>query len=194
MNSDRLIKRDDGIEYTTPKHYVPELKAAVYEGFMNTNKTVDELALEHKVGRDVIAAWSKSGGWMERRKAIEAEIMRMSDDKYKMLVMENKVPVLRMHLRISGKLESAIEQVVDDELASPSGKGGAINDMKLKRMAEALAAVTTVSTKALGLADTVIENNAAGGGRVPLVAIGIGPSLPGERTMQPSITIQEVEP
>lgn len=187
-------RKEDGLEYTTVKHYDPKVKAAVYHDFMNTNKDLVEIAIEHGVDRHVISAWSKEGGWLERRREIEKELMRAADDQYRAFVTENKIPVLRRQTRISGKLELAIEQLLEEELKNPTGKEGQVNSMVIKRLAESLAAVSGVSTKALGIADTVVETNSQGGGRVPLVAIGIGPSLPSERTMEkPTITIQEVE-
>ncbi len=180
--------------YTTAKHYDPAVKAEVYEAFMKTDKDLVELALEHGVAKEVISAWSKEGQWLDRKKEVDRELMRIADEKYKVFILENRLPVLRRQIRISGKLENAIEQVIDEELKTPSGKDDSLNDMKLKRMAEALAAVTQVSTKAIGLADTIVQNNGNPGGRVPLVAIGIGPQVPGERTNEgPSITVREIE-
>lgn len=195
MNTDKLIKRAEGTEYTTVKHYDPKVKAAVYDDFMNTDKDLLELALEHSVAKHVISAWSREGGWLERRKEVEAELMRAADEKYRAFVQENKLPVLRRHVRISGKMENAIEQIIDAEIAACEAEGKPMDDKLIRRMADALAAVTGVSAKAIGLADTIVQTNGPGAGRVPLVAIGITPQIPSERTGggMPAITITEVE-
>lgn len=193
MNSSKLMVHPSREHpYTTVKKYDPAVKAKIYDDFMNTDKDLGEIAIEHGVDRSVIATWSKEGGWLERRKAHEEELMRVADAKYRQFVQDNKIPILRRQVRISEKLENAIEQVVEDELKNPTGKDGGLNDMKLKRMAEAMAAVSGVSAKAIGLADTIVQNNGGSGGKVPLVAIGIGPQLPGERTQEPTINVSEV--
>ena len=195
MRADKLIKRA-GVDkpYTTLKNYDPVDKTRAYELFMTTDRDLTDIAIELGVNREVISAWSREGEWLARRKTFEAELMRAADEKYKAFVMENKLPVLRRHIRISGKMENAIEQIIDEEIASAEKDGKPMDDKLIRRMADALAAVTGVSAKAIGLADTIVQNNGPGGGRVPLVAIGISPQLPSERTGNgPTIEVREIE-
>lgn len=194
MKTDKLIKRVTK-PYTTVKHYDPGDKAKAYELFMTTDRDLTDIAIELGVSREVISAWSTQGAWLERRKAVERELMQAADEKYKAFVMENKLPVLRRHIRISGKMENAIEQIIDEEIKAAAEQGKPMDDKLIRRMADALAAVTGVSAKAIGLADTVVQNNGPGSGRVPLVAIGIAPQLPSERTGdgRPTIEVREVE-
>jgi len=187
------MKRADGL-YTTVKHYDPEVKARMYNEFLTSNKDPSELAIEFNVPRHVIAAWVKEGGWLERKREVEKDLIKAYEDQYRQVLRENKLPVIRRHLKLGQQLEEAIGEVIEEELRSPSGKDGRVNDMKLKRMAEALVASSSVTAKAVGLADTIVQNiDAQNGGRVPLVAIGIGPQLPSERTNMPSIEVREVE-
>lgn len=195
MKADAALDRIQADKpFTTVKRYDPADKARAYEMFMGSDKDAADIAVELGINRAVIATWAREGGWVAKRKEIELELMRMADEKYRAFVTENKLPVLRRQVRISGKIEVAIEQIIDDEISKADKEGRAVDDKLIRRMSEALATVSGVSTKAVGLADTVIENNSQGGGRVPLVAIGIGPQVPQDQGNRgPTIEVREVD-
>ena len=181
MSSNKVI-RIKGTRYTTVDRYDPALKVKAFELFMHTDRDLLDIATELEVGREVIASWVREGGWVKRRKDAEQELMKAADDKFQAFVMENKLPTIRRHARISGKLEEAIEQVIDGEIKRAEKADKPLDDKLLKRMADALAAVTAVSGRAVGLADAIVQKGAPMGGRVPLVAIGMFPRIPADRT------------
>lgn len=152
-----------------PDNYEPAVKAQAYELYMNSDCTPTEIAVQLAIPEKLARSWVRRGKWRERKDEILTEFMQQADDRYRQVLARHRVPVVERHLRVSQKLEELIEQTI-------ASKGdGPVNEMSLKRLAEALASVTGVSARAAAVNDRALDPVPVlqGTGKVPLVAIGI---------------------
>lgn len=176
-------------EFTTAGNYDPKLKAKAYDLFLSTDLSVTDIAIDLGLARPVLAYWIAKGAWSKRKREIEAQEMDRAEDNYRRLIIQNRGPVVERHLRVSGKLEKAIEKVIDEALKDD----GIPSDMKLKRLAEALSSATGVSARAAAISDKPFSDenrNNDSGGKRPLVTIGLNVQAPPEAPM-PSVTVTE---
>jgi len=167
----------EGSEFTTSEVYDPRVKARAYDLFLNTDLNVTDIAVDIGVARATVASWVRAGNWRLEKQKIEDELMRGAEDKYRRLIIANRGPVVERHLRISEKLEEAIEKVIDEATRDD----GVPSDMKLKRLAEALASVTGISARAAAVSDKPFSNGQDQGDkpqRRPLVMIGVQVQAP----------------
>jgi transposase-like protein len=159
-----------GTEFTTVENYDPRVKAQAFNSFLTTDLSLSDIALDLGVSSKVVASWSRKGGWLERKKEIETELFKSAEDQYRRLIVEHRVPTMLRHLRVSGKLEEGIEKVIDEETKDDRTP----NDMKLKRMAEALSSSATVSARAAGISEKPFsDHESEKQGKVPLIAINV---------------------
>lgn len=171
-----------GDEFTTVKNYDPHVKAKAYELFLTSDLSLPDIALDLAIPQQVVASWALSGKWRDRRKELEVELFKNAEDKYRALIMQHRVPVLERHLRVSGKLEEAIDKAVD-ELTKD---GDTIDSRELKRLAESLSSATAVSARAAGISDKFFDGGGIGAqqqqaGKQPLISINVNPQQPADR-------------
>jgi transposase-like protein len=171
--TEELVK---GSEYTTVDSYDPKVKAKAYELFLTTDLSMTDIAIDLGISSKVVASWSRQGKWMNRKKEVEMELFKSAESDYRALVVQNRVPVVKRHLRISEKVEESIERVLDEILKDE----GIPNDMKVKRMAEALSVVSAVSARAAGVTDRPFSDNLDedGNKKVPLIMVNVQASAP----------------
>lgn len=174
-----------GTQFTSVDYYDPKVKAAAYDKYLSSDLSLTDIALDLAVPSSVVGEWSVKGKWKDRKHEIEMELFRSAEDKYRHLVMTVRVPVLERHLRVSGKLEQAIESAVD-ELNRSGDVGSKGHSMELKRLTESLSAATSVSARAAGISekffgDALRQSDADGGGKRPLITLNVNPQLAPER-------------
>lgn len=175
----------DEASFTTPACYDPAVKQRAYDLFLSSNMSAVDIAIDTGLPQHVVASWIRTGGWRERKKEIDAELMKDAEDRYRRLVVEKRLPVVERHLRVSEKLETAIEKNID--IATEDG--AVPNDMKLKRLAEALVSATGVSARAAAISDKPFSDSDEKDGKNkkrPLIIIGV--------TAQPSPGFQRPDP
>jgi hypothetical protein len=178
MNND--IDSAQGDEFTEVTVYDPAVKARAYKAYL-TGCTLGEISLDVGVRVDVVSKWAQHGDWRKRRMEIEKEMFDQAADNYRALIVKHRAPVIERHLRVAGKLEEAIEQVIDDETSDPDRVP---NGTMLKRMAEALSAATGVSAMAAAITDRAFDmggTDAVSQGKVPLITLNVMPQLPPEK-------------
>jgi transposase-like protein len=170
-----------GTEFTTARDYDPKVKAQAYETFLTSDLGYAEIALDLGIPVQVVTKWAIDGKWRDRKHEIDVELFRQAEDKYRALVMKVRVPVLERHLRVSGKLEEAIDKAVDELTEN----GDTIDSRELKRLAESLSSVTGVSARAAGISDKFFGDalNTPGdrSGKQPLITLNVMPQLPPEK-------------
>ena len=168
------MEHDDlavGTEFTTPTKYDPAVKARAYELYLNSDLDTTDIAIDVGVPRSTVSAWARDGHWLDRQ-----------------IIIRNRKPVMERHLRISEKLEEAIEKVIDDATKDD----GIPSDIKLKRLAEALSSATGISARAAAISDKPFGDWRALDDRdkqakVPLIMIGIQPQASPDNA--PPITV-----
>ncbi len=191
------MEQDDlavGTEFTTPTKYAPAVKARAYELYLNTDLDTTDIAIDVGVPRSTVSAWAREGHWLDRKREIEQELMQRSEDSYRQLIIRNRKPVLERHLRISEKLEKAIEKVIDEATRDD----GVPSDIKLKRLAEALSSATGISARAAALSDKPFGDVRALDDRdkqakVPLIMIGIQPQASPDNAPPITVTADDAE-
>lgn len=141
-----------------------------YELFLQSDLDTTDIALELGISSKVVASWARKGKWLERRRAIEDEEMKVADAKYRAVVREHRVPTVLRHLEVSAKLETGIGTVLDAELAKELP-----DSRELERMSRALAASTGVSARAAGITEKPHEDTLQTQGRVPLILLNVVP-------------------
>lgn len=184
-----------GTEFTTPTKYAPPVKARAYELYLNSDLDTTDIAIDVGVPRSTVATWAREGHWLERKQEIEHELMQRSEDSYRQLILRNRKPVLERHLRISEKLEEAIEKVIDDATRDD----GVPSDIKLKRLAEALSSATGISARAAAISDKPFGDMSKDGRgdnppKTPLIMIGIRPQASPDHAPPPiEVTLEETD-
>jgi transposase-like protein len=179
MNND--IDNAQGDEFTEVTVYDPAVKARAYKNYL-TGCTISEIALDVGVRVDVVASWATNGDWRKRRMDIEKEMFDQAADNYRALIIKHRAPVIERHLRVAGKLEEAIESVIDD--AENEDMNIEKRSALLKRTAEALSAATGVSARAAAITDRAFDmggTDPMAQGKVPLITLNVMPQLPPEK-------------
>lgn len=161
-----------GSEFTTVDYYDTKVKARAYELYLTTDLTLTDIAIDIGVNAKVVGSWARQGDWRKRKQAAEDELFNSADDAYRRIVAASRGPTIERHLRISGKLENAIETAIDELTAK-----GHLDEMKLRRLSEALASVTGVSARAAAISDKPFSdaNDRDGAKKRPLILIGVRP-------------------
>jgi hypothetical protein len=163
-----------------PDKYPAEVMTAAYESYLAGNMDYGKMSLELAVPEKVLKRWVEDGGWREKKLELDKQLFEDAENEYRKFLINNRVPVAERHARVSGKLESALEKQLDDVHAAI--ESGTLEERypgsTLKRMAEALASVSGVSARAVGLSDrpAILEDGGnKGSGKVPLVTINVTP-------------------
>ena len=119
-----------GTGFTTAAHYDPKVKAEAYELYLTTDYTIADIAIAVGVASAVVSAWAQKGGWRNRKLELEREEMHKAEDAYRKIILANRAPLATRHIRISAKLEEAVEMFAD-KLKT----GGAFSDSEMKAQA-----------------------------------------------------------
>lgn len=168
-----------------PDKYGAEVMQAAYDAYLSGNFNYERMGLELDVPVKVIKRWVSEGGWRERKLEIDRQLFEDAEIEYKKFVTKNRTPVAERHARISGVLEESLElQVNKVREALESGEFDEKSmGSTLKRLAEALSAVTGVSARAVGMSDkvTVFDAEKDSKGKQPLVTINVTPTVSRER-------------
>lgn len=177
-----------------PDSYPAEVMGAAYEAYIGGNFDYETMSLELSVPVKVIKRWVDEGKWRDRKMEIDRALFEEAEIEYKKFVTKNRTPVAERHARIAGELEKALEkqlEIVRDEIAN-----GTLDERSpgstLKRLAEALASVTGVSARAVGMSDkvTVFEAEQGAKSKQPLVVINTVPQVSREpRDVTRDITV-----
>lgn len=188
-----------GTGFTTAAHYDPKVKAEAYELYLTTDYTIADIAIAVGVASAVVSAWAQKGGWRNRKLELEREEMHKAEDAYRKIILANRAPLATRHIRISAKLEEAVEMFAD-KLKT----GGVFSDSemkaisKLKQLAEALTGASGVGARAVGLSDRPsrdpladAEEGRKANKRTPLIVVGVtAVSAPGSERRGPEITLR----
>lgn len=177
-----------GTPFTSVEYYDPKVKARAYKLYLETDLSIADIAVDVGAPSVVIAKWARAGDWRLRKQEIEDELFRRAEDGYRALIIKHRAPVIDRHIRVAGKIETAVEEVMDKAKTDERS----LNSMELKRMAETLAAAAGVSARAAGISDKPFSdvNERAGEGKRPLVLLNINPApAPG----QPPVTVETRE-
>lgn len=163
-----------------PDKYPAEVMTAAYESYLAGNMDYEKMSLELAVPEKVLKRWVEDGGWREKKLELDKQMFEDAENEYRKFLINNRVPVAERHARVSKKLEEALEIQLDD--VHKAIETGSLDERypgsTLKRMAEALASVSGVSARAVGLSDRpaiLEEGGARSGGKVPLVSINVTP-------------------
>ena len=180
----------DASQFTSVENYDPKVKSQAYDLFLHSENDFSDIGLALGISSKVVASWARKGKWKDRKIAIEDELMIASDAKYRALVRENRIPVLRRHLEATEILENGIIDVLKNE----TGDGNP-NPMNLKRMAEALTSSANVSARAAGITETPNADTRKDSDKRPLIMIGVVPTpLAGGVDAAPiEVTVTETE-
>jgi len=174
MNSEipeiSLPNEDEPIFAPEPTFSQTTLNKA-YDLFLQTDMDLSDIALDLGVSSKLVASWARKGKWVDRKRGLEEEEMQAADAKYRSVVRENRVPVVKRHLAVSGKLEEGIEKFIDVELDKD-----APNPVQLERMSRALAASTGVSARAAGITEKPHEDTIKESKKTPLILLNVNPS------------------
>lgn len=162
-------------DFTDADNYAPAVRAKAYERFLQTDMSPMDIAIDLGVNEMVIATWIRRGGWRKRKKELEMELFESAESDYRKLLIETRLPTLQRHLRISEKLELAVEKLIDTAIET----GKPPSDMALKRLAETLSSATSVSARAAGITDKPFESkDNKQDSKTPLIMIGVEASVP----------------
>jgi hypothetical protein len=157
---------------TTAELYDPKVRASAYELFLHRALSLDEIALLIGVNRDIISTWSTDGKWMRRKKAIEDELMKSVELNHKIWKSAEAFKEAQKQLAQAHHIQDAITNLMVEDTKD----GGTIDDMSLKRRAEALEAASNISARAVGLGErNDAQEMASRMGKQPLVIIGLQP-------------------
>ena len=174
--------------------YPPAMVQQAYDAYLSGNMDLERIALDVEVSLDVLRGWVRDGNWRERKREVDLELFQDAENQYRTLVAKNRIPVAERHLRVAGKLEDAVEKLLDkvrEEIDSddPSPK----LDMTLRRLSETLSAATTVSARAGGVTEKLAEAAGhSGHQKQPLVVVNVTPGVSrGERDVTPAVTVSE---
>ncbi len=188
-----------GSEFTTATCYDPKVKARAYELYLTSDYTLTDIAIAVGVGKQVVQTWANKGGWRNRKLELEQEEIHRAEDKYRQIILANRAPVAERHIRISGKLEEAVETFADK-----LKEGALFSDSemkaisKLKQLAEALTGASGVGARAVGISDrpnmdpAESSKQGAKNKRQPLIVIGVtAQPAPGREGQMPQVTVKE---
>ena len=162
-----------------PDSFPAEVMTAAYEAYMGGNFNYEAMSVELGVPTRVIKRWVDEGGWRERKLEIDRQLFEDAEIEYKKFVTKNRTPVAERHARIAAELEGALEKQLQEVRASM--EDGSFDERttgsSLKRLAEALASVTGVSARAVGMSDkvTVFDAEKEAKTKQPLVVINTAP-------------------
>lgn len=180
---------------TPPEKALMELKAKAYELFLEDTSDLVDVAIALGLKRNQVLRWSKEGGWVQRKLELEREALRAVEMRYREFIVTKRLEVAKQHLKDAGDLQAAIAAVVADRTRpGDDGKPAIVSDMTLKRLAEALSAVTGVSARAVGLSEKPLQDmldsaEQAADGRKPLVLIGIQGAVRPPAAEEPAINV-----
>ena len=167
-------------EETLVRTYPPEVKAKIYELYLTTNQSFQELSIGSGVPMSTISYWIHAGEWRKKKEQLEVQLFKEADSKYRKFLEEKKLPVAQRHESIAAGIEIKIGEAADKiEADDPKAIG------KLAQVSKALNEVSAVSARAVGLSDRPYDNefNQSGNRKVPLVMIGIQGT--------PAVTVKE---
>lgn len=112
--------------------------------------------------------WINKGEWRKQRDELEEQAKQNFVQKYRNMVLSNRIDVTSRHLDIS----KALEQRIADKLLDDSRN---YDDEELLNYARALKSASDVSARAVGLSDKVdpIADNPAAAGNGMIINIGM---------------------
>lgn len=142
-------------------------------------QTAFELYLKRKSHAEICAAcndlsphtlkeWINKDGWRKQRDELEETAKQNFVQKYRSLILANRIEVTNRHLDIS----KALEQRIGDKLLDDKRN---FDDEELLNYARALKSASDVSARAVGLSDKVdpIAENPAAAGNGMIINIGM---------------------
>lgn len=165
-------------------NYPVKLVARAYELFLNSEMGFMEIAMELQVPRVEIARWSKEGNWIERKKAIEKELMYEAESRFRDFRIKNKLVEAKNQLELGKQGEDVIRMLIE-ELKKQLSSGKKVSPIHMKQLMDALSAASGVAARAIGLSEQPDEASAvkqAPPARLPIILIGPGtePRVPVE--------------
>jgi hypothetical protein len=167
----------DAIEKADPlssvEDYSPKDRADAYDLFLNRAMSLDDVAIVKGLDQSVVAGWAKQGKWVARKKAILEDMNRSIEQKFHNWAIENKIKVAENHLNYGQEIEKTINEI----LKQLKENGGKVTTTEIMRLSKALAEVSNVSARAVGL-----DTEGAGPAQIqqhnqkqPLIIIGLKP-------------------
>lgn len=144
-----------------------------YETYLNTDLTLQELALDTGIPYNKLVGIAVKNKWATKKQAIQDEIFRMAENRYQNFVADNKLPTAQRHVEVAKEIEAKVLEVAKNINSSDSKA-----DMKLVRVAKALSDASNVSARAVGLGLPGSETpgysgTGKPGSKQPLVIIGL---------------------
>ncbi len=172
-----------GTEFTTADNYDPKVKASAYELFLTTDNTYADIALTLGIDARVVTLWARRGKWVDQRNKLELALLEDAESKYRQLVIQHKIPVLRRHLAQAEKIDAITDKLADTvtELISDGDVDlqalKRINkaSMVLKRLAETMASSSGVSARAAAIDERPGLGDEKGKQKQPLILLNVQP-------------------
>ncbi len=168
---------------TTADDYDPVVRAKAYELYLRGSMPLQEVALTMSLPLEIISSWSRRGKWVVRKKALEDDLVRSVELVHRKWMVEKKFDEARRQLEEAHALQTAITASLMDK----SKNNQVPSDIAIMRLSKALNDATAISARAVGLTGIddgdsgVAGSSGRGGGKVPLVIVGMLPSVPKHR-------------
>jgi hypothetical protein len=157
----------------------PTVIAEAYERFLNGD-SFDALAIELSIPKKVLAYHARKGDWLTRRADLLGVMQTEADQRYLDFLARERLPAAERHLRVAGKLEGAIERIVDKLIDIADEDGDiTIDDKRIRRLTESMASISAVSARAAGITDrpAPVGGGNQSVGKQPLIIIGVQPTV-----------------
>ena len=185
-----------GTPLTTVKHYDPRVKARAYELYLLTDMTPKDISIDLQVAERVILAWAVEGKWLDRKQQLEVEALMRADNSYRRFMADKRPEVAQRHVEIAEKMQKAITTLLDQALTDPENMKAA----DIKRLAEALASVTGVDARAVGIGtpdaaramalaqqrglEGGASSSSGGNNRQPVLVVNLRPTVPADKEIK----------
>ena len=168
-----------------PEVYSPQMIQTAYEAYLAGNFNYEQMSLELGVSPKVVKRWVEEGEWRKRKMELDREMFEHAESEYRKFISKNRTPVAERHVRVASAIEDTLEKQIDDfrKAVADGTAEEKYPGATMKRMAEALSSVTGVSARAVGMSDRVGPvdlGNGQGGGKQPLVVVGVQVSKSGD--------------
>ena len=155
--------------------YDPKVIATAYEKFLG-GESFETIAIEMGIPKRVVLYHARRDDWLKRREELTGMLRSEADQRYLDFLSRERLPEAVRQLRMSGKMETALELLIDKMLESDD-----IDDRVLRRLAETLTAASNVAARAVGITDRPAPVGGGEkrqvGGKQPLIMIGIQPTI-----------------
>jgi hypothetical protein len=176
-------------QHTRADRYDPKVISDAYNQFLNTDANIDTIAIEMGVPKGDIVYWARRDDWVKRKEEITRTLEAGGEQQYREFLAAQRGPTAKRHLDVATELEEMILEDIRGLRDMPPGKD---RSQAIRRLSESLASSSGVSARAAGISDrpaAVGSGNEAGGGKMPLIMIGVQP----QASAAPGIKVINVE-